>query len=369
MTDSAVQDASTPGSSDTAIFFDGRSSRRRTVCLAFKDQLEISEDGAAPILWAYADIRQVDGAQETLRAMCLSAPPLARIEIRNTQLAAEVASRCPRLGENRIDGRAVTKIVGWSLAAVISIVTLVMFAIPLAADRLVPIVPQGVERRLGDAAEVQIKTIFGNKTCNAASGQKAFDKLLRSLREAAGLDTAVASEVLQTSVPNALALPGGKVILFSGLLAKAKSPDEIAGVLAHELGHLKHRDNMRNLIHDSGTSFLVGLLFGDITGAGALVFASRTLVTSSYSRDVEQSADTFAMDVMRKLGRSPKPMGELLFRVTGKQGDSEMTILASHPLTEDRLERMSEADRPPTGAPLLMPGEWTALQAICGSKS
>jgi hypothetical protein len=46
-----------------------------------------------------------------------------------------------------------------------------------------------------------------------------------------------------------------------------------------------------------------------------------------------------------------------------------MTILASHPLTEDRLKRMSEADRPPTGAPLLMPGEWTALQAICGSKS
>jgi Zn-dependent protease with chaperone function len=190
-----------------------------------------------------------------------------------------------------------------------------------------------------------------------------------ALRGAAGLDTSVNSEVLSTSIPNALALPGGKVILFSGLLSKAKSPDEIAGVLAHELGHLKHRDNMRNLIHDSGTSFLVGLLFGDVTGAGALVFASRTLVTSSYSRDVERSADTFAMDVMQKLGRSPKPMGELLFRVTGKQGDSELTILASHPLTEDRLKRMSEADRPPTGAPLLTPSEWTALQAICGTKS
>jgi predicted Zn-dependent protease len=113
----------------------------------------------------------------------------------------------------------------------------------------------------------------------------------------------------------------------------------------------------------------VGLLFGDVTGAGALVFASRTLVTSSYSRDVEQSADTFAMEMMRKLGRSPKPMGELLFRVTGKQGNSELTILANHPLTEDRLKRMSEADRAPTGAPLLTPGEWTALQAICGKKT
>ena len=175
----------------------------------------------------------------------------------------------------------------------VSIVGLVMFAIPLAADRLAPIVPQAFERRLGDAAEVQIKTLFGNNTCNDAAGQKAFAKLLFGLREAADLNTSVASEVLSTSVPNAIALPGGKVILFSGLRAKAKNPDEIAGVLAHELGHLKHRDNMRNLIHDSSTSFLVGLLFGDVTGAGALVFASRRLVTSSYSRDVEQSAETF----------------------------------------------------------------------------
>jgi Zn-dependent protease with chaperone function len=339
------------------------------VKLAFQDQLEIMEDDLTPARWNYADIREVDGAQGALRVMCLSAPPLARLEIRDPQLAAELKSRCPRLAENQVDGRAIAKIVGWSLAAVVSIVTLVTFGVPLVADRLAPLVPQSFERRLGDAAEVQIKTIFGNKTCNDVAGQKAFEKLLRSLRQAAGLDTAVEPEVLSTSVPNALALPGGKVILFSGLLAKANNPDEIAGVLAHEFGHLKHRDNMRNLIHDSGTAFLVGLLFGDVTGAGALVFASRTLVTSSYSREVEQGADTFSMEVMQKLGRSPKPMGELLFRVTGKQGDSELSILASHPLTEDRLKRMSEADRPPTGPPLLTPGEWTALQAICRSKS
>jgi Zn-dependent protease with chaperone function len=46
-------------------------------------------------------------------------------------------------------------------------------------------------------------------------------------------------------IPNAFALPGGKVYLFDGLLAKAENPDEIAGVLAHELGHLKHRDGIR----------------------------------------------------------------------------------------------------------------------------
>ena len=179
------------------------------------------------------------------------------------------------------------------------------------------------------------------------------------------MDTSIQTAVLATPIPNAFALPGGKVYLFSGLLAKADNADEIAGVLAHELGHLKHRDNTRNLIYNGGTSFLIGLLFGDVTGSGALIFASRSLVTASYSREAEQNADTFSIDVMHRLGRSPKPMGELLFRVTGKQVDKTLSILSNHPLTEDRLKRMSDEDRPPTGPPLLTAEEWTALKAIC----
>jgi predicted Zn-dependent protease len=111
------------------------------------------------------------------------------------------------------------------------------------------------------------------------------------------------------------------------------------------------------------------LLFGDITGSGALIFASRSLVTLSYSREAEYNADTFAIDVMRRLGRSPKPMGELLYRVTGKQIDKSLSILSNHPLTEDRLKRMSDEDRPPSGPPLLTPEEWTSLKAICNAKN
>ena len=166
-----------------------------------------------------------------------------------------------------------------------------------------------------------------------------------------------------------LRCPGGKVFLFDGLLAKAENPDEIAGVLAHELGHLKHRDNMRGLIYNGGTSFLIGLLFGDITGSSALIFASRTLVNASHSREQEGDADTFAIEVMQKLGRSPKPMGELLYRVTGKEGGKGLSILSGHPLTEDRLARMTREHKPPSGPPLLTPAEWVALKDICKSGS
>jgi Zn-dependent protease with chaperone function len=352
-----------------AIYFDGMSSRRRTVALAFADQLEINEDDRPIAAWSYADIRRADSPSGTLRLTCLTASALARLEIRDPSVAAELISRCTRLDENTPGRGGVAKIIGWSLAATVSIVAVVLFGVPLAADRLTPLLPQGLERRLGEVADGQVKVVFGNQVCSNAAGQRAFAKLVNALRETAGLDTSVQSAVLSSPIPNAFALPGGKVYLFSALLAKAENADEIAGVLAHELGHLKHRDNMRVLIYNGGTSFLIGLLFGDVTGSGALIFASRSLVTASYSREAEQNADSFAIEVMHRLGRSPKPMGELLFRVTGKQGDHGLTILANHPLTEDRLARMSKEDQPPSGPPLLTPAEWTSLKSICNGKS
>ena len=154
-----------------------------------------------------------------------------------------------------------------------------------------------------DVAEKQVKVFFDGKVCDNPAGQQAFAKLVNALRGPAGLDPSVQSAVLSSSIPNAFALPGGKVFLFNGLLAKAENPDEIAGVLAHELGHLKHRDNMRGMIYNGGTSFLVGLLFGDITGSSALIFASRTLVTASHSREAEGDADVCDSVMQSSAGR------------------------------------------------------------------
>ncbi|WP_375143614.1 M48 family metallopeptidase [Bradyrhizobium sp. CCGUVB14] len=356
-----------------AIFFDGRSSRRRQVMLTLADALEIvepgdGETGRTATRWAFDEIRRADSPAGILRLTATSAPPLARLEIRDAAFGADLVARCPRLDEHQTTGRGVAKIVGWSLAATISIVCVVLFGVPLAADRLAPLVPKPIERRIGDASEVQVKTIFGRESCSDPAGQAAFAKLVNRLRDAAGLDDdTMTAGVLPSSVPNAFALPGGKVFVLNALLDKAESPDEIAGILAHELGHLKHHDNMRGLIYNGGTSFLIGLLFGDVTGSSAVIFASRSLVEASYSREAETNADTFAIDIMHKLGRSPKPAAELMFRITGKEGGSGFTILASHPLTEDRLARMTREDRPASGPPLLTDKEWQALKGICGS--
>jgi Zn-dependent protease with chaperone function len=360
----------TTASAGAIIYFDGTSSRRHAATLGIADALDIVVDGESKARWGFADIRRADSAPGTLRLSCLTAPPLARLEIRDPAVAAELTARSINLDEHQLGRRGVVRIIGWSFAAAASIVLVVLFGVPLAADRLAPLVPTTFETRLGDVAERQVKLMFGGKVCDNAEGQRAFVKLVNAVRGVAGLDPSVQSAVLSSEVPNAFALPGGKVFVFDALLAKAKNPDEIAGVIAHELGHLKHRDNMKGLIYNGGTSFLIGLLFGDITGSSALIFASRTLVTASYSREAEIAADTFSIAVMQQLGRPPKAMGELMLRVTGKEGGKGMSILSSHPLTEDRLARMSKEDQGSPGPPLLSDAEWQALKSICamGSK-
>jgi predicted Zn-dependent protease len=290
---------------------------------------------------------------------------LARLEIRDTALSAELERRCPSFDADLPGAKGVAIIIGWSAAALASIALMVLFVVPLVADRLTPLIPYAVEKRIGEVADKQVRVIFDGKLCENPDGKAAFTKLVDTLRRAGEVDGSADAAVVSNEMANAIALPGGKIYVFEGLLAKAESVDELAGVLAHELGHVRNRDGLRNLIYNGGTSFLIGLLFGDVTGSSAIIFASRELFQASHSREAERSADRTTIEVMRKLGRSPKPMGEFLLRVTGKEKGKGLALISSHPMSEDRLARMSEHDVSPSAPPLLTADEWASLKAIC----
>jgi Zn-dependent protease with chaperone function len=344
------------------IFLDGTTSKRHAVEITCGKELTIIEKGEVLARWALTDIRAADAAPGRARFANLSGPPLARLDLaEGSQEALEILTRCPRFTHIYAGDGGIWRIVFWSLAAVTSIFLLVFFGVPYAADIIAPVVPPFFEKRIGEMSDRQITAIFGNRICEDNAAKAAFQKLVEKVAAAGKLDTSFDARILKVSrTPNALALPGGKVYLFSSLLRRAQDPDEIAGVIGHELGHVYNHDGMRRLIANGGSSFLLGLLFGDVAGSGAAIFATQSLVTAAYSRDVETRADDFAIKAMHALGRSPEPMGQLLFRITGSQGSGTMTILTTHPLTEDRLERMKRETKPDDGPPILTPEEWQA---------
>lgn len=361
-----------PEAVSESIYFDGRSNRKRRVTLGFGPALEISEDGVFLVAWAYGDVRRIEAPVGVMRLRAVGALDTARLEVGDSALQQQIALNCRLLaGEKGEHDRSSLSIVAWSLAATASIVGLVWFGIPFAADRLAPLVPVSWEKRLGEAADNQARTMFVGKTCKGVEGAAALQKLSEKLQIAARPRLPTTIEAISSKVPNAFALPGGKVYLLSGLLAKAESQDEVAGVLAHELGHVENRDHMRRMIADGGAAYLIGLLFGDISGGGAMVFIGETLLNAAHSREAEARADAFAARTMAALGRPSSPMGALLLRITGKEEDGLFTILHDHPLSEDRLEKLASADKRlgggagATGPALLTPQEWKALKAIC----
>jgi predicted Zn-dependent protease len=301
-----------------------------------------------------------------MRLRAIGAPKGAWLEIDDAGTRKAIERLCPMLGgeKPRLD-RTGRKRLGYGLLAAAAFGAFLWSGVPRMAGMIAPAIPVDWEKKLGDAADKEVRKTFPGKSCAAPAGAAALSKVSRRLQEASKLRLPATIEVVSSKIPNAFALPGGKVYLLSGLLEKARSQDEVLGVLAHELGHLEHRDHMRRVIATGGTALLVGMVFGDVTGGGVMIALGNSLLNAAHSRENEAQADDFAAATMAQLGRPARPLGELLMRITGTEKDAPFSILHDHPLSEDRLEKLAAADRGSTGPAVLTETEWRALKSIC----
>ncbi len=143
--------------------------------------------------------------------------------------------------------------------------------------------------------------------------------------------------------PNAFALPGGDVVVFDQLVELANNDDEVAGVIAHELGHVAHRHGVRQLIQSSLVSFVLGIYFGDVSSIAASLGA--LALESRYSREFEHEADAYGARLMLAAGRGSEPLAAMLERMekthAAKGGNaSRWNVLSSHPDTAERVARL-----------------------------
>jgi Zn-dependent protease with chaperone function len=351
---------------DPAVYFDGRSSRRHIVELRFTDGLTIREADATLAGWPFADIRLLEAGSSRMRLGCVSAPPLARLVLSDRDHQDAVRMLCPNLSApGAVRPVSSGRIVAWSLAAVGVMMAVIWFGIPILADAVADAAPIGLERMLGQAVDHQVRAVFSGGACTNPDGQAALTTLVTALQSKAHLTIPPQPVVLRSSIPNAFALPGGRVYILSTLLAQTRSPDELGGVLAHEFGHVAHRDGLRRLIRDGGTGFLVGALFGDVSGAGAAVFVIRSFLNVAHTREAEASADAFAITVMHGLGRPTAPLAALLERIAGPS-ETDWGLLRDHPLTRERSAQLRENEPVVQGAVLLSDSQWATLKHICG---
>jgi predicted Zn-dependent protease len=146
--------------------------------------------------------------------------------------------------------------------------------------------------------------------------------------------------VVEDPMVNAFAMPGGHVVLMTGLMNKADSPEEVAGVLAHEIQHVLKRHVAARVAQSAGTR----LLISSITGRGGLsniTLTAQQLGELSYSREQETEADREGTRLMAMAGLPPGALADILRKMEPKESFRWPSFLATHPQGDARLKNLA----------------------------
>ena len=152
--------------------------------------------------------------------------------------------------------------------------------------------------------------------------------------------------LIDRNEPNAFALPGGRIFVFTGLLDRVQRPEELAGVLAHEMAHVTRRHGLHKLIVAGGPYYVLRLFVSDDQQVlSAISAGSQMLVTQSYSRDVEREADNLGWHYLMAANIDPRGLGDF-FQLLTESEEHQMTLIPemfrSHPATEERLAALDK---------------------------
>jgi beta-barrel assembly-enhancing protease len=280
-------------------------------------------------------------------------------ELRKSILQSQRAWRRRHLWQARPD----TRVFGTIIAACLGTLITLWLAWPWLISPLAVMVPETTKTWLSQQAR---NGIGFHKDCSSPAGNAALVALHKRL---SGSDPALRRARLQVvlhPLVNAVTLADDSIILTSGLLGQASGPDEIAGIIAHELGHVRERHVLRGLISSTALQMLVLVTTGGSTGLSRM----SQLGQLSNSRAFENDADAIAIRLLQQANISTAGLTSFLGRMAAQeQGSGSFgNFLATHPLSLERQEHLQAIQSPAATEPAMSLTAWRDLQQICNTK-
>lgn len=359
-------------------FFDGVSSVRKAVTLSLSEDrtwLIVTDDAGHDLQrWAVEDIRQVkDVAGQGLTLLLRGDDMAMRLFVADASDIEMIQAVCPNLNSNDVTAGVLTKVAVWSATALGALALMVFVIVPALAAQLAVFINQEREEAIGRAVLVQIEramTGLGDGTwfCDDPAGQAAIDKMTARLLQGKDIGYNLQVRAVNDPMLNAFALPGGQIILMNGLIQRADNPEMVAGVLAHELGHVANRDPMEQTLRAAGTAGLLSLVLGDATGGTVIAFVTESILNASYTRAAEARADDFAIAHMNDANLSPGSFAEFFEVLLEDYGDAAEALgwASSHPPSRERADKARGAVHDHAEySEILTDQEWAALQGMC----
>ena len=242
------------------------------------------------------------------------------------------------------------------LGLLVSLGAAAWVGIPWAAGKAVDAMPPTIDRELGDASYRQMD-LGGTKVAIPVVDAAITDMVQRLAPHAAKpFDFRI--QIVESETINAFCLPGGQIVVYTGLIRKATRAEQVAGVVAHEMAHATLRHGLRGMATQLGLVIGIQILTGDVTGMAGQIATGA--LSNSYSREAEFAADAEGARMLVAAGIDPAGMGEFF---AGMESAGIPAWLSTHPDAKDRISALNQLI-PTLSGPSHQPlaTDWTAVQ-------
>lgn len=221
------------------------------------------------------------------------------------------------------------------------IASVLRWGLPELAQHAATVFPTNAEAKVASETLEALDDLYLDPSTLPTDRQK---KLTEELKALCSAQECPSYELLfrnsKTIGANAFALPGNQIVITDQLIDKSKHDDEIIAVLAHELGHVKHKHILRMMLQSIGSGVVLVMITGDISNYSDLAAGiPAILLQQGYSRDMEDEADSFALNALIKAHIPPHRFADILLRIDPESNStSTTTLFSSHPDTRERIK-------------------------------
>ncbi|WP_185802690.1 M48 family metallopeptidase [Pontivivens nitratireducens] len=359
-------------------YFDGHAARGRPVDLTLGTStlaISDSDTGRVIVAWPFADLRALPGGVKDGMFTLARMKEAARVECSDAALLRDLRRQVRGLTRGPARRRGAGRVALWAGAAVGALALMIFGLVPRLAERLTVLIDPQVEIAMGDQVRARLGDISPMllddraRACVDPAGQKALDRMVARISRNLDLPYPLRVEVWDANMVNAITLPGGRIIFFNDLIQQSDTAEEVAGVLAHEIGHVAHRDGLRLSLRAAGSAGLLGLIVGDATGGAAAVIAAEQLLNASYTRGAETAADGFAFDLLDGANVDVSAFAGFFEKIGQQAGEPPaiMEHFATHPDLDLRAQQARDHGNTGPIRPVLTPEQWSDLRNICDS--
>jgi predicted Zn-dependent protease len=293
----------------------------------------------------------------------------SRLTLQDHAFVSELLRKAPHLRAPPVHNRWLQAAL-WVAGTAASITILAHLTLNFAPQRLAYLLPDRFRDELGQRAEASL--VEGARQCASPSGVRALEELVRALTQNGDDTPAFTVRVYDIDIMNAFAVPGGRIIITRELLQRAGSSSEVAGVLAHEMGHVHYRHSEAQLVRLVGLQVLISAMTGTSGGDGVISAASIAAMLR-FSREAETQADQFANERLNQTAIGTNGLRAFFKTVQSEEAETSShfwtrigNMMSTHPVTQDRIESLTQLPEGKEPRPPLSERAWSDLQRICG---